>query len=73
MLVLSRKQGEKIVIGPNITLVVVGVQGDRVRLGIDAPPEVPILREELRREIRPDFVGTHVRLPFESPFIAEFA
>lgn len=47
MLVLSRKPGEKIRVGAHITLTVIEVQGNRVRLGIDAPPEVPILRSEL--------------------------
>jgi carbon storage regulator len=47
MLVLSRKPGEKILIGDNITLTVVRVQGNQVRLAIDAPAEVRILRGEL--------------------------
>lgn len=51
MLVLSRKKGEKIQIGSNVTLTVVHVSGDRVRLAFDAPAEVPIHREELRRKL----------------------
>jgi len=51
MLVLSRKRGEKIQIGGNITVTVVQVAGDRVRLAFDAPPEVPIHREELLRKL----------------------
>jgi carbon storage regulator len=47
MLVLSRKPGEKIRIGSGITITVVGVQGNKIRLGIDAPEDVPILRSEL--------------------------
>jgi len=47
MLVLSRKPGENIIIDGNITLTVVEVTGKVVRLGIDAPPAVRILREEL--------------------------
>jgi carbon storage regulator len=47
MLVLSRKPGEKIRIGDNITLTVVRLQGNQVRLAIDAPGEVRILRGEL--------------------------
>lgn len=47
MLVLSRKLGEKVVIGNGITLTVVEVTGNRVRLGIDAPDDVRILRAEL--------------------------
>ena len=47
MLVLSRKPGEKIIIGNGITVTVVEVNGNRVRVGIDAPHAVPILRSEL--------------------------
>ena len=51
MLVLSRKQDEKIMIGDNITLMVISIQGDKVRLGIDAPKEVSIHREEVYKAI----------------------
>jgi carbon storage regulator CsrA len=47
MLVLSRKPGEKVVIGNGITITVVEVQGNRVRLAFDAPDQVRILRGEL--------------------------
>ncbi len=47
MLVLSRKPGEKVVIGDNITLTVVGVKGSKVRLAFEAPDDVHILRAEL--------------------------
>jgi carbon storage regulator len=47
MLVLSRKLGEKVVINGNITLTVLDVIGNRVRVGIEAPPQVRILRAEL--------------------------
>jgi carbon storage regulator len=47
MLVLSRKQGEQVVIAGDIRLTVVAVRGKQVRLGITAPPDVPIQREEL--------------------------
>ena len=47
MLVLTRKPGEEIVIGENIVITVVRVQGDKVRLGISAPPHVNIVRGEL--------------------------
>jgi carbon storage regulator len=47
MLVLSRKLGEKIVIGDNITLTVVKIDRNQVRLGIDAPKNLEILREEI--------------------------
>jgi carbon storage regulator len=47
MLVLSRKPGERIFIGSGVTLTVVEMHGNQVRLGIEAPPEVPIVRAEL--------------------------
>ncbi len=47
MLVLQRKIGEEIVIADNIRVTVVSVRGGHVRLGIDAPPEVPVFRQEL--------------------------
>jgi carbon storage regulator len=47
MLVLSRKPGEKIHVGSGITITVVRIQGNRVRLGIDAPADVPLVRAEL--------------------------
>ena len=47
MLVLSRKTGDRIQIGPDITLTIVKVTGGTVRIGIDAPPHICIVREEL--------------------------
>ncbi|MCH2210215.1 MAG: carbon storage regulator CsrA [Fuerstiella sp.] len=52
MLVLSRKKDEKIVIGENITLMVIEIRGDKVRLGIDAPRDVAVHREEVFDAIR---------------------
>lgn len=47
MLVLTRKLNESIIIDGNITLTVVEVRGNRVKLGIVAPGEVPVMREEI--------------------------
>ena len=47
VLVLSRKKNESIVVNNNITVTVVSIEGDRVRLGIEAPKEVPVNREEI--------------------------
>ena len=47
MLVLSRKPGERLAIGDQIHVEILGVHGNRVRLGIQAPPGVSVLREEL--------------------------
>jgi len=47
MLVLSRKVGERLLIGETIVLTILEARGQRIRLGIEAPPEVPIWREEV--------------------------
>jgi carbon storage regulator len=47
MLVLSRKLGEKIVIGDNIVVTVVKIDRNQIRIGIEAPHEVPVYREEI--------------------------
>ena len=52
MLVLTRKVGEQIFIGEDIRVTVVGIRGEKVRLGFTAPDEVPIHREEVYRRIR---------------------
>ena len=49
MLVLSRKQTESIVINDNIVVTILSVRGNTVRLGVEAPREVPVLRSELDR------------------------
>jgi len=50
MLVLTRKQGEQIQIGDTIRVTLVKARDGRVRIGIEAPPEVVILREEIQSE-----------------------
>ena len=47
MLVLSRRRDESIMIGEEITIKIVDVRGDKVRLGIDAPPSISVHREEV--------------------------
>ena len=47
MLVLSRKKNESIIIDDHITITVVEIRGDKVRLGIEAPKEIPIHRSEI--------------------------
>ena len=51
MLVLSRKLNEEIRIGENIVVRVIGIKGNQVRLGIVAPTEVPVMREELLTKV----------------------
>jgi carbon storage regulator len=52
MLVLSRKQNERIIIGGSIEVVVVEIRGDKVRLGVVAPAETPVHRQEVWEAIR---------------------
>ena len=63
MLVLSRKKNESIVIDDRIKIVVVEIRGDKVRLGVEAPKEVPVHRQEVydaikRSAIQPDASAT---------------
>lgn len=52
MLVLTRKRDESIMIGDDVRIVVVDVHGDQVKLGIEAPRQIPVHREEIYREIQ---------------------
>ena len=52
MLILSRKCNEQIVIGDGIVITVVSIRGGSVRLGIEAPPRVPVHRQEVYQAIR---------------------
>lgn len=60
MLVLSRKKNESIVINNDITVTVVEIRGDKVRLGIVAPKEVPVHRQEV-------FEAIHGKPPDQAP------
>jgi carbon storage regulator len=51
MLVMTRRIGERIVIGSNVTLTILSVQGNQVRVGIDAPRNIPVHRQEIYRRI----------------------
>lgn len=51
MLVLSRKKYETIRIADDVTITVVDIRGDKVRIGIDAPKEIPVYRGEIYAEI----------------------
>ncbi len=51
MLVLSRRPGESVMIGDQITVTVVEVRGDQIRIGIDAPRSVKVYREEIFRQV----------------------
>lgn len=52
MLILTRRVGETVVIGDNVTVTVLGVKGNQVRLGVNAPREVAVHREEIFERIK---------------------
>jgi len=53
MLVLTRREGERILIGENISVTVVRIVGEGVRIGIEAPPHVSVIRTELKEKREP--------------------
>lgn len=52
MLVLSRQRDESIVIGDNIIITIIDIRGDKVRLGVEAPAEIPVHRQEVYEAIQ---------------------
>jgi carbon storage regulator len=52
MLILTRRVGETIVIGDDVTVTVLGVKGNQVRVGVDAPKEIAVHREEIFKRIK---------------------
>ena len=69
MLVLSRKKNESIVINNDITIVVVEIRGDKVRLGVEAPREVPVHRREVFDAIQRSQI--ELETPSDVPSIEE--
>ena len=69
MLILTRHPSESILIGPDVIVTVLAIRGDQVRIGISAPKEIPVHREEIAERVKQErankipacHVGTRVR------------
>lgn len=57
MLILTRRTGETVMIGNDVTLTVLGIKGNQVRIGINAPKSVPVHREEIYERIKRELQG----------------
>jgi carbon storage regulator len=67
MLVLSRKVGERILIGDNIAVTIVRLAQGTVRIGVEAPEDLPIVREELKSDPKPEAPATRNRKKSPAP------
>jgi carbon storage regulator len=54
MLILTRRIGEKLIIGDNVTVSILGMKGNQVRIGIEAPRDIQVNREEIHKRIMKD-------------------
>lgn len=67
MIVLSRKRDQSIIIGDNIVITVVDVRGDKVRLGIDAPMDIPVHRHEVYEAIKREQIKEEIKQDSQKP------
>ncbi|MCR9105997.1 MAG: carbon storage regulator CsrA [Gammaproteobacteria bacterium] len=63
MLILTRRVGESLMVGDEITVTVLGVKGNQVRIGVDAPRDVAVHREEIYSRIQDDGEGANDEAP----------
>lgn len=65
MLILTRRIGETLIIGDDVNITVLGVKGNQVRLGINAPKDVSVHREEIYMRIQQEKESSHTTAPSE--------
>ena len=65
MLILTRRIGETLIIGDDVNITVLGVKGNQVRLGINAPKDVSVHREEIYLRIQQEKQGTNIETDVE--------
>jgi carbon storage regulator len=58
MLILTRREGESVLIGDEVTITVLRVKGNQVRLGVNAPKNIAVQREEISERVRAEVTGT---------------
>jgi len=66
MLILTRRVGETIMIGDNVTVTVLGVKGNQVRIGVNAPKDIAVHREEIYERIRHEQESGNTAAPPEA-------
>ena len=67
MLILTRKTNQKIIIGENIEITIMEMKEGHVKLGIKAPHDIAVFREELYREVQNENINAIIKMPIESP------
>ena len=73
MLILSRRVGESVMIGDDVSITVLRVKGNQVRLGVNAPKSVAVQREEISERIKPDVTAAAGQLSSENPGVEALA